>query len=64
MKVGDKCRHRSGGPMMIVNRLIGDQPQEWEAAGEVECQWMTQGALRVATFKPELLEPVPDQPAA
>lgn len=51
---------RGGGPVLNVFRVV-DQPAEWEDAG-FECMWFVQGALHRAIFKPEMLEPVPDDP--
>jgi uncharacterized protein YodC (DUF2158 family) len=58
IKVGDKVKLRSGGPVMIVSLVVGDPPPwPWQKAA-VECQWFIQDALKVAVFDPATLNRV------
>jgi uncharacterized protein YodC (DUF2158 family) len=42
LKLGDRVRMRSGGPLMTVHSINGDN---------IDCQWFTlQGELQSATF--------------
>ena len=42
LKPGDRVRLRSGGPLMTVHKINGD---------DIDCQWFTlKGELRSATF--------------
>ena len=64
LKPGTKVRHKSGGPIMIVERT-GDDP--WTGRPRVWCEWFDAASYRHnESFAPEVLEvaePPPD-PAA
>ena len=58
IKVGDKVKLRSGGPVMIATLVVGDpSPWPWPRPA-VECQWFVQDVLQAAVFDPASLDRV------
>jgi uncharacterized protein YodC (DUF2158 family) len=66
IKVGDKVKLRSVGPVMIVSLVVGDPPPwPWPKSGGVECQWLVQDELKSAVFGPgtlDLIQAAPRDP--
>jgi uncharacterized protein YodC (DUF2158 family) len=61
IKVGDKVKLRSGGPVMIATLVVGDPPPwPWPQTGHgsVECQWLVRDVLQTAFFDPASLDRV------
>jgi uncharacterized protein YodC (DUF2158 family) len=60
-KAGMKVRHKSGGPVMIVERT-GD---DWAGRARVWCEWFDAANYRHnESFTPEVLDEVADTPVA
>jgi uncharacterized protein YodC (DUF2158 family) len=56
LKAGMKVRHKSGGPLMIVEKLGNDF---WDGRPRVWCEWFDAANYRhKETFVPEVLEEV------
>jgi len=59
IKVGDKVKLHSGGPVMIATLVVGDPPPwPWPRPGGVECQWFVQDVLQTAVFDSASLDRV------
>jgi uncharacterized protein YodC (DUF2158 family) len=62
LKAGMKVRHKSGGPLMIVERIGTDS---WTGQPKVWCEWFDSAGYRHhETFVPEVLEEAADGSAA
>jgi uncharacterized protein YodC (DUF2158 family) len=62
LKAGMKVRHKSGGPLMIVEKVGNDS---WTNQAKVWCEWIDAAGYRHReTFVPEVLEEVLDVPSA
>lgn len=60
-KAGMKVRHKSGGPLMIVERTGTD---DWTGRSRVWCEWFDDANYRHnESFAPEVLEEVAETPA-
>jgi uncharacterized protein YodC (DUF2158 family) len=58
LQPGMKVRHKSGGPMMIVERCGTDS---WTGRARVWCEWFDAAGYRHnESFAPEVLEEVPE----
>ena len=56
-KAGDEVRHKSGGPKMVVTGDAGPMMPRM-----VNCEWIEQGQVKRANFKPEVLVKADDDP--
>jgi uncharacterized protein YodC (DUF2158 family) len=60
-KPGMKVRHKSGGPVMIVERT----GEDWSGRARVWCEWFDAANYRHnESFVPEVLEEVAETPPA
>jgi uncharacterized protein YodC (DUF2158 family) len=53
-RLGDFVRHKSGGPIMVVDREVSRSPIE----PTISCVWTEAGERHYASFKEAELQPV------
>jgi len=67
--VGDLAQLKSGGPAMVVARVLKDAPKGFEKfpyageglrAGDVVCSWFDGATKQTGTFRHETLVPAPE----